>query len=171
MAPVARRVCLIGAESTGKTELARALSASFVPEFARQYAIDAGRALDSSDVGPIARGQIALMDGAAPADPIILDTDLLSTVVYAHHYYGACPPWIEEEARRRLADVYLLMDIDVPWIADAARDANTDRGAVHRRFVDTLRAFGARSVVIGGSWKERKARALEALHSLHELDR
>ena len=48
---------------------------------------------------------------------MLLDTDLVSTVVYSRHYYGDCPAWIEAAAVRRLADLYLLHDIDVPWTA------------------------------------------------------
>ena len=161
LAPFAR-ICLIGAESTGKTELARELSASFVPEFARDYALRAGRPLGVEDVDPIARGQIALIE-AAQDKLVVLDTDLLSTVVYARYYYGSCPTWIETEARARLATLYLWLDVDVPWIGDAARDATADRRALHDQFGKALREFGANYVLISGSWEERKQKALDAL--------
>src|SRR5207253_481391 len=58
------RVVLTGSESTGKSTLARQLAeyyaAELVPEFVRDYAAKKGAALDYSDHGPIARGQIAL---------------------------------------------------------------------------------------------------------------
>src|SRR3954469_19325971 len=122
------RICVTGPESTGKTTLARRLAESldtaWVPEGSRTYAERVGRPLDASDVSPIAREHIALADDGAAlarargATSLILDTDLLSTVIYARHYYGAAPPWVEEEERTRRADLYLLCDVDVPWIAD-----------------------------------------------------
>lgn len=133
-----RRICLIGPECTGKTALAkragRELGLPWIEEYAREYVEWHGNDLTVDDVEPIARGEMANLDradlgGLKPAAPpavVILDTDLLSTVVYARHYYGSCPAWIEEEARRRRADLYLLLDTDVPWQPDAARDAGGD---------------------------------------------
>ena len=170
MAPVAR-ICLIGAECTGKTQLASALAREFSavisPEFAREYAIRVARPLDFSDLVPIARGQIANenMAVATARSVVIFDTDLMSTVVYSRYYWGTCPGWIELDASARLADLYLLMDIDLPWIADAARDAAADRQEVHALFESTLREFGARCVSISGSGPERKSRAAEAIRA------
>ncbi len=88
------RICLTGPESTGKSELAaraeRELGATWVREYAREYAGRHGRALTADDVEPIARGQIANLDRATGA-PLVVDSDLLSSVVYARHYYGGCP--------------------------------------------------------------------------------
>ena len=98
------RVVLTGSESTGKTTLAADLAAHYrtvwSPEFARAYADRKKGPLDRSDVEPIARGQIAGEDEAArrAGRLLILDTDLLSTVVYGRHYYGRFPEWIEKAA-------------------------------------------------------------------------
>ena len=103
------RVVVTGSECTGKTTLARALAERFgapwVPEFCRGWQDAKGRPLEAEDVEPIARGQVAEADAAEAAarDVVVLDTDLLSTAVYARHYYGSCPAWIEKAARTRLA--------------------------------------------------------------------
>jgi NadR type nicotinamide-nucleotide adenylyltransferase len=168
-------VTVTGSECTGKTTLARDLAGRFgtvwVPEFARDYLVEktATRTipLDASDVEPIARGQIAAEDRgvAAARGLVILDTDLLSTTVYAHHYYGACPAWIEEAARDRRADLYLLCDIDVPWVPDQARDRPHRREHMHALFVQALEALGARYVTIRGGWDERFATAVAAVRN------
>lgn len=167
MAPHRARVCLIGPECSGKTTLAERLAVRFdvpwVPEFAREYAQRVGRLLTFEDVVPIARGQMALEDAAAYDDLIILDTDLISTVVYSGHYYDQCPVWIGHEARARKADLYLLTDIDIPWAADEVRDSAATRAALHGEFSVTLAAFGARFVVIRGGWDARFAAAERAI--------
>ena len=164
-----------GSESTGKTTLARDLAqyfgAPWVPEFAREYAAAQhalGRTLDASDVEPIARGQIEAEDlGLATADGLlVLDTDLVSTVVYARHYYGDCPAWVEQAALERRADLYLLCDIDVPWVADPVRDVPHLREHIHALFATTLAALGARSVTIRGPWRERLTSAVAATRSV-----
>src|SRR5207245_8375018 len=110
------RVCLSGAESTGKTELAKELAKHFdapwVPEYSRQYAERVNRELSYMDVTPIAHGQMELEErvAAEARHLLILDTDLLSTVVYSRHHFGACPAIVEGLARQRLAGLYLLLD-------------------------------------------------------------
>ena len=108
-------VVVTGSECTGKTTLAAELAAAFdasrSPEFVRSY-VDAKRApLDASDVEPIAAGQLAVERAAEhhaasrQARFVVRDTDLASTTVYARHYYGSCPEWIEAAARRRAGDL------------------------------------------------------------------
>ena len=175
MAPLRTRVCLIGPECTGKTTLAEELSVHFsapwVPEFAREYAQRVARPLTADDVEPIAKGQMALENtaGETPALPgglLILDTDLISTVVYARHYYGQCPAWIETEAQARKADLYLLTDLDVPWTSDDVRDSEVPREILHRKFATALANYGTNFVAIQGAWGERRASAVDAIGSV-----
>lgn len=169
------RICLIGPESTGKTELAaelsRRLGLPWVPEFAREYAENHPRVLTAEDVEPIARGQILGEDAVPP--PVILDTDLLSTVVYARYYYGSCPAWIEAEARRRRADLYLLCDTDVPWAADLIRTSGLDdeREEQFDAFRRALDEFEVRWVIVSGAREERVGAAERAIRNCNAAKR
>jgi NadR type nicotinamide-nucleotide adenylyltransferase len=170
------RVCVTGPESTGKTTLAQRLAAwqrtEWVPEASRLYAERITRALDAGDVGPIAREHIALADAAAAhahergAHLLVLDTDLLSTVIYARYYYGAAPRWIERAEQARRSDLYLLCDVDVPWIPDGVRDRPTDRAAMFSRFERALARRGARVSVVRGDWDARWAIARAAVSNV-----
>lgn len=162
------RVVVTGSECTGKTTLARELARAYgtvaTPEYARLHLDAKGAPLTAADVEPIARGQMALEDAAGSPAIVFKDTDLVSTVVYARHYYGACPAWIEEAARARLADLYLLLHPDVPWVPDGAqRDLPHAREEVHARFRQTLEDFGARFVDVKGGWDERRSTAEDAV--------
>jgi NadR type nicotinamide-nucleotide adenylyltransferase len=169
-------VVVTGSESTGKTtlaaDLARHFGGVFVPEFVRGYADEkiaaTGLPLDASDVEPIARGQIAMHDGviAQARGLVVFDTDLVSTAVYARHYYGDCPPWIEQAARERCGDLYLLCDIDVPWVAGLHRDRPHAREEIHALFAAAVGALGVPVVPIRGSWEERFATAAGAVAEL-----
>lgn len=172
MAPlegIAHRVVLTGSESTGKTtltaDLARHYDAIWVPEFVRGYADWKRAPLDVSDVEPIALGQIAAQDAALErADRLLLlDTDLLSTALYAEHYYGSCPEWITAAVGARQADLYLLLDIDVPWTPDPQRDRPYDRAAMQALFRTALVRRGFRFREIRGEWRERFLAARTAI--------
>jgi NadR type nicotinamide-nucleotide adenylyltransferase len=172
----ASRVVVTGSECTGKTTLAARLARRFEVPWSREYARILQEAkpsrLDALDVEPIARGQIALEDRAraeAGAALVVHDTDLVSTQIYARHYYGACPGWVEQAVRERRADLYLLCFPDVPWVADGLlRDSPHLREHIHGRFVLTLRELGARVVDITGPWAEREAVAIRAVERLLE---
>lgn len=166
------KVVLTGSESTGKTELARRLGEHFhVPvaeEFVRSYAAERHGKLAFSDHGPIARGQMASEDAAVARarDLVILDTDLASTVAYCEHYFGRCPPWIEDEARARAAQLYLLLKPDVPWKPDGVRDRGERREEMHELFRRKLQDWGLNCVEIGGERDERFQDALEAIEAV-----
>jgi len=166
------RVVLTGSESTGKTVLAHRLGDHFgVPvaeEFVRAYAAERGGILGFADHGPIAKGQMASEDAAVARakDLVILDTDLVSTVVYCDHYFGKCPAWIEEKARERAGDLYLLMQPDVPWVPDGVRDRGERRDEMHALFRDKLSAMGLRFVEIGGDREARFVAAKRAIEAL-----
>ena len=170
------RVVLTGSESVGKTTLAGQLAAHYsallVPEFVRDYAAAKGAALDFRDHGPIAKGQMALEDeylsrAHARGDTLLIhDTDLVSTVVYCHHYFGRCPSFIEEAAVARRPTHYLLLDIDTPWIADGVRDRADRREELHALFESTLERLNAPYTRIDGDWPSRLTRATQVIDSV-----
>jgi NadR type nicotinamide-nucleotide adenylyltransferase len=166
------RVVLTGSESTGKSVLARQLAehydAELTPEFVRDFARQRGNAIEFSDTDEIARGQIALEDEHAGRAQglLVQDTDLLSTAVYSAHYYGRCVDWIEKAARERRPDLYLLLEIDVPWVPDEVRDRETRREEMQAMFRTAVAESGVPFIVIKGSWDERLRLATQAIDRL-----
>jgi len=164
-----KRVVLTGSESVGKTTLAQRLGEHFgVPvssEFVRAYAAERGNKLGFNDHGAIARGQMASEDAAIARakDLVILDTDLVSTVVYCEHYFGMCPDWIRDEAKKRAGELYLLLRPDVPWEADGVRDRSAAREEMHALFTKNLRDFKLNYVELGGEGEERFNAAIQII--------
>ncbi|MGH7711585.1 MAG: AAA family ATPase [Gemmatimonadaceae bacterium] len=162
------RIVVIGSESTGKTALAQQLAehygAPWIPEFARDYAEQKGgsAALTAADVDSIGRGQVAREDNLLQNSLglVILDTDLVSTMVYGKQYYGVVPAWIPDTAKQRLADLYLVCDIDLAWVADTVRDAQHQRRQMHDAFISQLTQLGATYRLVSGSGTERLSRAI-----------
>jgi nicotinamide riboside kinase len=125
-----------------------------------------------SDVVPIAHQHIALVEAgdamarAVGSPVIILDTDLVSTVIYSRHYYAAVPRCVAQEERERRADLYLLCDVDVPWVPDGVRDRPTNREQMFGRFRSALRRRRANLVIVRGAWDARWAIARAALEEI-----
>jgi NadR type nicotinamide-nucleotide adenylyltransferase len=166
-------VVITGPEAAGKSTLVQAVAAHFgVPwgaEYARIYAEAIARPLAATDVEPIARGQTDLEATAEQAALargarlVVLDTDLVSTVVYSHHYYGMCPEWIVQAARERRGDLYLLLEPDLPWVPDGIRDRPRRRQAMRDEFRAWLERFDARVAEIRGFGPERFEKAVAAI--------
>lgn len=164
-----RTICLHGPESTGKSTLAPRLAARFggvvQPEYGRLFAEQRGTDFTMADLVEIARTHDAetrrlLADGA---NPLILDTDPLMTAVWADMLFGERDPWFD--AWQGTADLYLLLDIDLPWIDDGTRLFGT--AEARRRFFDLSRAELERRGVpwqlISGEGEARFANAVAAI--------
>ena len=174
MGPI--RVVVTGSECTGKTTLARALGERWktfwAAEAAREVALARPGVLGPEDVSVIARTHVRLTDEAARAAAeagrplVFFDQDLFSTVVYARHYYGSCPPWIEGLAVERRGDLYLLCAPDLPWESDGVRDRPAARAELHALFAEALRQAGARVAEVSGSGDARTAGAVAAVEEL-----
>lgn len=122
-------VVLTGPESSGKSVLAQALQRCFggilVGEYVRHF-IDShgGRDTCLADIPAIARGQLAWEDAARQQRPslLILDTHLLSNMLWSHTLFGDCPAWVESELLSRQYDLHLLLSPQgAPWVDDGQR--------------------------------------------------
>lgn len=173
-----QRVVLIGPEASGKTTLAAALSAHFgvlwTPEAARLFAERHPAPLSAATVEPIARLALQYEDDLLalrePPTLLVRDTDLLSTIVYARHYYGAVAPWIVYEARARLGDLYLLCHPDLPWKADGVRDRPAHRVELFDAMRAVLVEFGAAYAEVSGVGPARTAMAVSAAEALRRAE-
>jgi NadR type nicotinamide-nucleotide adenylyltransferase len=120
-----RNIVLHGPESTGKSTLAAQLATHFdtvwVPEYGRDYCERKSDALRPSDLVAIMRGHIAAVREMSTLANgfLIQDTDPLMTAAWSVMLFGH--RMAELDAFEAVGDLYLLMDIDLPWIADSVR--------------------------------------------------
>ena len=168
------RIVVSGSECTGKTVLTRALAenfdAPFSTESARDYVSELGRAVQFSDVEPIARRQIESEDALLGDGSrlYIFDTDLFSTLIYSRLYFGRCPGWIEPLCRARRADLYLLCGIDLPWVKDdfqRGRSTPTERQHAHSLFTNVLNENGCSVTAVSGLNNDRLQCAISAIET------
>lgn len=174
----ARRVCLVGAESTGKTTLASALAAHYstvwVPEYGREYserklAGGGGHDFRAEEFAHIAARQCEMEDEAARRANrvLICDTDAFATGVWHRRYVGARSPEVERiVAERRRPDLYLLTDVSTPFAQDGMRDGEHVRGWMHETFVAELRAQGRPFRLLSGTHEGRVRAAVAHIDEL-----
>ncbi len=162
------RIVIIGAESTGKSTLAAAIARArglpVTTEFVRDYVDGLDRELTADDLDPIARGQLAEEDRHGDAPLVLHDTNLLSTLIYARHYFGVVQPWLETAFSRRAYARYLFCQPDIPWVADPGqRESPRVRDELHAIFDAELRRRELPVTQIAGDPDTRLATALAAL--------
>lgn len=172
------RVCVVGAESTGKTTLAQDLAAHFdtvwVPEYGREYsarklAAGGGHDFRPEEFAHIAARQCASEDEAARRANklLVCDTDAFATSVWHRRYLGARSPEVEGlAARHRRPDLYLLTDVNTPFVQDGTRDGEHVRGWMHETFVEELRAQGRPFRRVSGARGERLRQSIGYIEEL-----
>jgi NadR type nicotinamide-nucleotide adenylyltransferase len=168
-----RRVAILGAESTGKTCLARHLGTQYattwVPEFGRAYCDGRdARDLGIADFDAIARGQIAAEDEAASRANrlLICDTELHTTCTWSDLVIGARPPWLTDAAMRRPYDLMLLLGADVPWVDDGTRVWPSRRSEHTARLREELERANRPYLLLAGTFEERTVAACRAVDDL-----
>lgn len=166
---------LTGPESSGKSWLAAEIQARFggvvVGEYVRHFIDRHQRDTCYADIDDIARGQLAWEDAARAARPalLILDTHLLSNLLWSRCLFADCPGWLETELLARHYDLHLLLDpAGVPWIEDGQRcqPLLAERQAFHRACHDWLQDSGQRYVALSGDWADRRDAAMTQVATL-----
>jgi NadR type nicotinamide-nucleotide adenylyltransferase len=164
------RVCFHGAESTGKSGLAKRLAEEWncplVPEYGRTYAETIGTNFRLADLTAIAARQNRMMREASAGDPplVLLDTDPLMTAAWAEMLFGHAPNVLFGYDK---AELYLLFEPDVPFVEDGTRffGSDEDRTRFAALAEDMLTRAGVGFVRIGGRWEKREEKVRAAIAS------
>ncbi len=176
-AELARRVVLVGAESTGKSTLAEALAQAlgtvWVPEHGRRYWEGRRHLVDQSwtteEFQRIAIAQRQLEEDLARracGGVVIADTDAQVTAVWHERYLGAADEELDTLAADTSPDMYLVCSPDFEWVQDGTRESQTNRQAMHQSILRRAEASGADVAVLSGSHDVRLCVALDRIESL-----
>jgi HTH-type transcriptional regulator, transcriptional repressor of NAD biosynthesis genes len=168
------RIVLIGAESSGKTTLVEALANHYktvwVPEYGRAYSATKllGPEPDrwrTEEFVHIAREQCRQEDAAARQANrlLICDTDAFATSIWHERYMYAASEAVEAVAGTHRPDLYVLTDVDIPFVQDGTRDGEHVRPWMHGRFVEVLARDRRPYVVVRGSLQVRFSAAVAAI--------
>jgi len=161
---------ITGAESTGKSELTRWLAnyfkAPYIPEFARNYIENLSRQYNYDDVELIAKKQIEQVNALKNSDYpyIFVDTWLIITIIWFEFGFKRKPSWIEQELRNTKIDMFLVCDIDIPWVPDPVREnGGRNRVILHNKYIETIKKYNFNYNIVSGINEERFSCALKYL--------
>lgn len=166
-----KRIVLIGAESTGKTELAAFLAKQyktvFVPEYAREYIEQLDRDYTYDDVEHIAKKQIELEEQYfSKANKVLFyDTFLIITKIWFQIVFNKTPNWIDNKLKNCNIDLFLLCNNDLPWVPDTVREnGGKMRDQLFHMYEQELIKYGFSYVIIEGKDNSRYTKALNIVN-------
>ncbi len=177
MTPSLVRGCVIavlGAESTGKTELAAAIAArlvqrgvatTLIPEYLREWCEREGRTPQPSEQAAIAAEQTRRIAEAAAQGVVVADTTAVMTAVYSDMLFEDDSLYADALAAQRGYAITLLTALDLPWIADGLqRDGPHVREPVDAMVRAALARASVPYAVVHGRGTERLASAWNTLN-------
>jgi len=172
-----KRIVIIGPESTGKStlcqQLAKHYDTAWCPEYAREYLLEKGMNYSYEDLTQIAKGQLALqeeLEKKAQHGYYFIDTDMYVMKVWHEVAFSACPTWLLKKIAGTRCDLYLLCNIDLPWVKDDLREYPdvAMRKRLFNMYKDIVINSGTPWAIISGTDAQRLQTAITAIESIHQ---
>jgi NadR type nicotinamide-nucleotide adenylyltransferase len=169
------RVAVTGPECTGKSEIAQALALHFntvwVPEYAREFIDGLEKPYTYKDILTIAKRQVEFENKMLKSAERILfaDTELLVCKIWCEFKFGRCHSWILKQLKNQVYDLYLLMDVDLPWQRDPQREHPDKRIELFELYLAELRNYGFPFEIVKGIGKLRLMNAIDCIRRNLEI--
>jgi NadR type nicotinamide-nucleotide adenylyltransferase len=163
------KIAIVGPESTGKSTmspyLAKYYETVWVPEFARDYCAGLTEPCTWQDEINMFYGQLKLEAEILPQANklLICDTTFITVKIWSDYTFGQTPQEVLDELPKHPYDLYLLLNIDLPWEEDPLRDFPHMREHFMEVWHKELKALNANYVIISGMGEERYANAVKVI--------
>ncbi|CAA9272989.1 MAG: Ribosylnicotinamide kinase [uncultured Adhaeribacter sp.] len=169
------KIAVTGPESTGKSTLAAQLAqhyhSGWVPEYARDYIAKLNRPYTAQDVELIAAGQLSRLQQSLQEikGPVFCDTELIVIKIWMLHAFGFCPEWILRAIEQQNFNLYLLLNVDLPWEPDPQREHPHLRQFFYDWYQRELQQYGFNFVCISGNYENRLEQARQQIDALRPI--
>jgi HTH-type transcriptional repressor of NAD biosynthesis genes len=171
-----KRITIVGPESTGKTMLSKKLATHYgvnhIEEYGREYTekIKSTKDLVKEDFYLIAdRHDLHIVHEHATTTNkmLFVDTEALTTRIFGEMYIsGYQDDRVDAIVQYQWFDLYILLDVDVPWVDDGTRDFPNERISHFNRIKSELDRLKKNYVVIKGNYDERFEQAVKVCDNL-----
>ncbi|MBY0245786.1 MAG: ATP-binding protein [Sphingobacteriaceae bacterium] len=165
-----KKIAIVGPESTGKSTISKQLAqhyqTAWVPEYARYYCEGLNGACTMQDEINMFYGQLALEKSflaTTEKDFIFCDTTFLTVKIWSDEMLGNTPQIVLDALPKYPYDLYLLMDIDLPWQDDPLRDFPHKREHFMSIWKKELQNLKANYITISGLETQRFTNAKNAV--------
>lgn len=177
-----KKIVIIGPESTGKSTLCEQLAAHYntlwVKEYAREYLLKNGTDYTFENLLDVAKGQVAGEESeiknlealnnkpsTTNHKPIFIDTDMYVMKVWCEFVFDKCHHWILNRIVERKYDLYLLCNVDLPWVKDELREYPDleNRQKLYHYYKDIMVNQNVPWIDISGTYEERLEKAIDAV--------
>jgi nicotinamide riboside kinase len=100
--------------------------------------------------------------------PLFVDTDMYVMKVWCEFVFGKCHRFILDQIVKRQYDLYLLCNVDLPWVKDELREypKPAARKKLYSIYTDCMINQPVPWTVITGDYTERLKMAIAAVDSL-----
>ncbi|MBD1367383.1 ATP-binding protein [Mucilaginibacter sp. ZT4R22] len=165
------KIAVVGPESTGKSTmsifLANHYNTVWVPEYARGYCEKLTEPPTWQDEINMFNGQLALEEELLPQANklLICDTTFITVKIWSDEMFGQSPKEVLDELPKHPYDLYLLLNIDLPWEDDPLRDFPHMREHFLAVWYKELDALNANYVLISGTGHDRYESAVAAVEA------
>jgi HTH-type transcriptional regulator, transcriptional repressor of NAD biosynthesis genes len=97
---------------------------------------------------------------------LICDTNSLATAIWHERYVGRRSGRVDSRSEGRRYGLYILTDVDIPFVQDGIRDGEHVRRKMHGMFEDELKRRNENYIVVSGSHEARLEQAIIACEKL-----
>lgn len=170
------KIAVVGPESTGKSTMSAFLAEHYhtvwVPEYAREYCAKLIEQPTWQDETNMFHGQLALEAAILPKANklLICDTTFITVKIWSDEIFGETPQEVVDELPKHPYDLYLLLDIDLPWQDDPLRDFPHKREHFMDVWHKELQNLNANYMTISGTGDDRYKSAVEAIDNYLNQD-
>lgn len=164
-----KKIAIVGPESTGKSTMSDFLAEHYqtvwVPEYAREYCEKLTEPPTWQDEINMFYGQVALEKALLPSANgiLICDTTFITVKIWSDQMFGKTPQEVLDQLPNHHYDLYLLLNIDLPWQDDPLRDFPHMREHFMDVWYKELDALNANYIVISGTGQDRYESAVKAI--------
>ena len=165
------KIAITGPESTGKSTLSEKLAhhynTNFVPEYSRSYLENFVGQYTENDVVEIAKGQhnLILEEEKKSSKILIADTEIVVCKIWVEYVFKHSNTTIDNLLKKQDFDLYLLCDIDLPWVYDPLRE-NPDideRKELFEIYRNTLEQMKVPFEIVSGDNEVRVNNAIKVI--------